>query len=264
MYILSRSLCLAAVFLLTFVRSCNPDVSQTNLPNQLRDFYLKNNWIPLGEPDSRFQPGSIVRITQAEGITYVSDLKTCGVPDDILKPVTGEAPQLKFDRDGDYGAKAVLNVKGVTAGPDFSRISSTSLAYEKHGSDSLDILKIAIWLSKPENAATLPKPCTDFLNAPDNYIVREAYEVSKGKYTLKGSNKASLTIKNLALGPVTIAPDAHANLTTTGELTFTDPVYTAIKRLKDTNGLLTILGQPGQVDADADAKVKTILFPASK
>jgi hypothetical protein len=239
-------------------KDCNKGVETIINPPGIQKFYLDNHWIPLDIPDSKYAPGSIVQITKATGITYVSNVKTCGVPDDALSVVTGSSPKLTFSRDADYGAKAVLSIKGVSIGPEWDKVKNTSLEHDEHGADAIDILKLQIWLTDPSNQAKIPKACTDFLNAPDSYIVRESYRVSKGKYTLHGENGAQLKVTGLQLGPVKIDPDAHAKVTEDGSLEFTEAVYTAIKRLRDTNGLLQPLA-PGAKSEDADQKVTAML-----
>lgn len=242
------------------LKDCNKGIETTISPSGIQKFYLDHDWVPLDIPDSKYAPGSIVQITKATGIVYVSNVKTCGVPDEALSVVTGTSPKLTYSRDADYGAKAVLSIKGVSIGPEWAKVKNTSLEHDDHGADAIDILKLQIWLTDPNNQSKIPKACTDFLNAPDSYIVRESYRVSKGKYTLHGENGAQLKITALQLGPVKIDPDAHAKVTEDGSLEFTEAVYTAIKRLRDTNGLLQPLA-PGAKSEDADQKVKAMLYP---
>jgi hypothetical protein len=252
------ALCLIAFTLL--LKDCNKGVEDTINPSGIQKFYLDHDWVPLDIPDSKYAPGSILQITKTTGIVYVSSVKTCGVPDDALGVVPGASPKLTFSRDADYGAKAVLGVKGISIGPEWDKVKKTTLEHDDHGADAIDILKLQIWLTDPSNQSKIPKACTDFLNAPDSYIVRESYRVSKGKYTLHGENGAQLKVTGLQLGPVKIDPDAHAKVTQDGSLEFTDPVYTAIKRLRDTNGMLQPLA-PGAQATDADPKVKAMLYP---
>jgi len=245
------------------LKDCNKGVENTISPSGIQKFYLDHGWIPLDIPDSKYAPGTIVQITKSAGIVYVSDIRTCGVPDEAIKSVSGKSPKLTFDRNADYGAKALLGIKGVQIGPQWDKVKKTTLEHDDHGSDAIDILKLQIWLTDPKNQPAIPKACTDFLNAPDSYIVRESYRVAKGKYTLHGENGAQLKITALQLGPVKIDPDAHAKVTEDGSLEFTDPVYAAIKRLRDTNGILQPLA-PGAAVSDSDEKVKALLHPSTK
>lgn len=259
------SLSFTPLCVLTFallLKSCESGIDKTVKPSSIQDFYLGHNWIPLDIPDSKFAPGTIIHVT-AKSVEYVSSVKTCGVPDEVVAVVPGSSPKLTFTATSTYGASAVLKIAGVQAGPDWKKVKTTTLEQDDHGSDAIDLLRFQIWLTDPANRAKIPAACTDFLNKPDNYIVHESYRVSKGKYTLHGENGIDVKVTGLQLGPVTISPDGNAKVTDDGGVEFTQVEYTAIKRLSETNGLLNVLG-PGDGPADADQKVRRLLFPTSK
>ncbi len=217
-------------------------------------FYVQNHWIPLPLPDSRFAPGVIFSYDEQTGIRYVSSLKTCGVPEDVTAPVVGQSGQLKFNTASDYGAKAVLQVKGVSAGPEFSKVKKTTLELSRHGPSSIDLFKVQIWLTDPSHAASFPQACKEGLAQPNVFIVQEAYMVSKGKYTLYDELGASIGVKGLKLGVVQIDPNASAKATDDGSLEFDEPLYTAVRRVRRINGGFQSLGKSAETK-DADAEI---------
>jgi hypothetical protein len=258
--ILGGALAVAAI-----IYVCQPKVTDVTVPAPMQQFYLANGWIPLPMPDSRMAPGVIVEVVPGQGISFISNLKTCGVPDDVLKPVPGTFPKLTFSTKAKYDAKAVLGVEGVQIGPEFSKVKNVGLEQDNGGSDAIDSLGLQIWYSKPENASKFPQTCTDFLNAPNHYIIRESYRISKGKYTLYGENNAKINLKGLSLGPIKISPDVSASVTADGALEFESLEYTAIRRLRKVAGNFQTLGKPGQPEAADDDEVKSMLgFSASK
>src|SRR5438093_6464956 len=137
------------VFLAGFSCQQNP----TKMGAVMNRFYIQNKWIPLPLPDSRFGPGTIFTYNKDTGIRYVSSLKTCGVPDEVSAGVKGQSGTLKFDGDSEYGADAVLKVVGVSAGPQFSKVTKTTVELNDHGPSSMDMFKLQIWLTKPENTS---------------------------------------------------------------------------------------------------------------
>lgn len=232
--------------------SCNGNPS-TVVSKPMGAFYKQNKWIPLPMPDSRFSPGTIFTFTPETGIRYVSSLKTCKVPNDVLAAVAGLSPKLTFDSNADYGASADLQIGGVSAGPEFSKVKRIALEHDVHGPTSLDLIKVQIWLTDPANARKFPEVCTQYLSRPDTFIVQEAYQVTKGKYSLIDNTGAKLKVTGLNAGPVKIDPSAHIQLTTDGSLEFSDPVYTAIRRVRRVSGDFQTLGDTSpQKDADEE------------
>src|ERR1700686_118804 len=52
------------------------------------DAYRKGGWVPLLEPDSRFVPGTIFETKENTAPRWISSLETCGVPKEVLAPVS--------------------------------------------------------------------------------------------------------------------------------------------------------------------------------
>jgi hypothetical protein len=217
-------------------------------------FYKANHWIPLPLPDSRFAPGTIFSFTPQTGIRYVSDLATCGVPNDIVSAVPGTSGKLIFNKEAEYGADAVLKMKGVTAGPEFSKVKKTTLEQDDHGPSSLNLIKVQIWMTDPKNTSTFPEVCTSYLSRPDIFVVQEAYRISRGKYTLVDNTNAKIAVKGLRAGPVSIEPSAQVKISNDGALEFTDTLYTAIRRVKRVSGDWQTLANPNQ-GQDADEEI---------
>jgi hypothetical protein len=54
---------------------------------------------------------------------------------------------LQFNKRVRYDAKALLNVKGIEAGPEFDMIKHTSFRIADFGADAVDLLKLSVWLT---------------------------------------------------------------------------------------------------------------------
>lgn len=236
---------LVAPFLLASL-SCAPKITDVMQPSQLRDVYKKAGWTPLDYPDSKFEPGSVVVAGGNEGIRWIGHARSCGIPEDILRPTPGNIGNLNFTGNARYGAKAVLKIKGIEAGPEFNGVKSADLTQEDQSADAIDLLKLGIWLTNPDNQRKIPEFCTQMLSEPNAYLVQESFRVGKGKYTLIGSNDAKIAIKGIQAGPLTIDPSANAEIDGNGNLTLSKPVYTAIRRVKRVSpDKFIVLGRPG-------------------
>jgi len=241
--------------LLAFTTACPRQDPQSVLsPDPMYKFYLAHQWIPLPEPDSRFGPGAVFTFTPGTDPRWQGTLQDCGLPGEVTTAVEAQSGQLEFDTSSDYGASAVLKLKGVTAGPEFSKVKNSTLQLDQHGPSSLNMVKLRLWVNDPENRDKIPKGCKDLLSRANTYIVQEAYEVSKGKYTLKSATSGKVAIDGLKLGVLSLAPDAHAKIGNDGSLTFDQTLYTAVRRLEYANGGWDSLGRPGS-GADADQQV---------
>jgi hypothetical protein len=245
----------AIATLLVFTTACPPQDSRAILsPDPLYKFYLSHQWIPLPEPDSRFGPGAVFTFKPGSDPRWQGTLQDCGMPSDLTKAVEAQSGELEFNTSSDYGASAVLKLDGVTAGPQFSKVKSATLELERHGPSALNMVKLRVWLNDPDNRDKIPQVCKDLLNRADVYIVQEAYEVSKGKYTLKSEASGKVAVDGLKAGVLSLAPDAHTTIGSDGSLTFDETLYTAVRRLVYANGGWDSLGRPGSA-ADADQQI---------
>jgi hypothetical protein len=221
------------IAILLAVAGCHRSQPASVLGRQdLYMFYSARQWIPLREPDPRFSPGSIVTYSAGRDPQWQGSLGDCGLPSSLLNPLEGQSPQLRFDASSVYSANAVLKIKGVTAGPEFSKIATSLFMADTHGPVSLDMIKIALWLGDPENKDKIPLGCKTLLNVPNAYVVREAYAVSKGKYVLEDKTNRQLWVKEMHMGALSIAEDARARLSPDGSLAFDDTLYVAVRTTK--------------------------------
>ena len=244
---------LAGLVALSLLATGCPKVEDVTQP--LYRFYVDHGWIPLPEPDSRFSPGTVFSVLpDRRNLRWEGSLQDCGLPSDLVAPVQAAAGQLQFNLSGDYGASAALQIKGVSAGPDFSKVKTSTLTLDEHGPSSLNMIKIHLWIDDPENKDKIPQTCKDLLNKPNWYVVQEAYSVSKGKYTLKNSSGVKISLKGLDIGPLKIGADAHASTTEDGSLTFDQTLYTAVRELAFANGGFDSLGRSAR-SADIDHQV---------
>lgn len=240
-----------SVFAVLLAIGC-PSTEDVSKSQPIYKFYIQNHWIPLPEPDSRMSPGAVVTYTPKDGLRWQGTITgRCGLPDELLKGVSGNAGKLTFNTKSDYGADAVLQIQGVTVGPEWSKVKSTTLVLDQHGPNSLDMVGIRLWMANPDNVNKIPQACKDLLNMPNTYLIQEAYEVSKGKYTLNGSSNTTIAVKGLQAGPVSITANAHAKPSEDGSLEFSEVLYTAVRNVQFANGGFQSLGKEGQSSADA-------------
>ena len=212
--------------------------------------YRSGGWVPLWEPDSRFVPGTIFEVQQNTVPRWISSLDTCGVPKEVLAPVNNNTGTFKYTGDSTYGAKAVLNIHGVTAGPSFSKVTTATFQQSDSGASAIDIIKVMEWMNK--NPAAFSSVCKNYLSQPNIYVVQESYRVGSGTYTLKDSTGGGITLKADILK---LSADANAKISGDSSLTLTVPVYTAVHQAVYAKDVLQTLTQPsrGSVDYADDA-----------
>ena len=167
--------------------------------------------MPLLEPDSRFVPGTIFETRANTAPRWISSLETCGIPKEVLAPVNNDTGTFKYSGDANYGAKAVLNIRGVSAGPNFSKASSATFQQSHSGASAIDILKVMEWMNK--NPAAFSSICERYLSQPDVYVAEESYRVGQGTYTLKDSTggglASQLTSSSFLRMPMRKSPVIH-------------------------------------------------------
>jgi len=140
--------------------------------------YKAGGWVPLQEPDSRFVPGTIFEAIPDQWPQWVSSLESCGVPKDVLNAVSNNSGSFKYSGDSSCGVKAVLTIKGVTAGPDFSAAQSATFVQSDAGASAIDIIKVGEWLSK--NPSSFSTVCKSYLSKPNMFVAQESYRVGSG------------------------------------------------------------------------------------
>jgi hypothetical protein len=218
-----------------------PGASASSISKATYDAYRKGGWVPLVEPDSRFVPGTIFETKENTAPRWISSLETCGVPKKVLAPVNNDTGTFKYSGDANYGANAVLNIRGVSAGPNFGKATSATFQQSDSGASAIDILKVMAWMN--QNPAAFSSICESYLSQPDVYVAQESYRVDNGTYTLKDSKSRGISIKADVL---TLSADANAKVTGDSSLSLTVPVYTAVHQAIYAKDVLQTLTQPSR------------------
>jgi hypothetical protein len=210
-----------------------------------------SSWIRMPYPDSKFEPGSVVIIRDRDA-RWMGHVRDCGIPEEILIPVQGNIGDFQYKSTETYAAEAVLGVAGVEAGPEFERIHSVELHQDGMSADSLNLIRLQLWLRDPANQAKVAG-CDSILGLPDAFILGECARATGGKYSLKGKDGGKIALKGLEIGPLRINPSAEARSDSAGNLVLTRPVYTHFRRVKRVKpDTLIVLGDSGETYDDLE------------
>lgn len=212
------------------------------------------NWHMLKLPDNKIAPGSIVKITEQDGLSWIDALDSCGVPAALLvaKPrdsqpptlvLQGESPSIKFTKKVEYSADALLNISGVKVGPEFSKIGKVVLTMGENGGDALRVIALQNWIG--DNQASYKKICDDVLGDKDHYLVTESYRISSATYTLYDKTGGKLKLDLGQIGKILqFEPNAGVSVAGEGELKIDKPMYVAVRRARRTEGGFSTLSKP--------------------
>ncbi|MHB8054311.1 MAG: hypothetical protein ACYDH3_03585 [Candidatus Aminicenantales bacterium] len=216
-------------------------------------------WTPLPIPDSKYQPGSIIKVTE-DGVRWIDNLTSCGVPLAQFKEQS-YIPKVTFSRQVDFAAKAVVNIKGITAGPEFNRISKVLLSITDQGADAIRILQLGTWMEDPANRGLVSPVCLEALADKDTYLVTEAFRISKGKYTFYDKTGMAIKIETPVLKDLLqFQPDVKYEITNDGSLVIEQPAYFAIRRAQKMGGGFTTLGSLAGEPEIADSKIEALFL----
>lgn len=252
--------------LITFVFvGCRNNIENVYSPQEWRDMFVKaGGWAPLPFPDSKYRPGSIIQVNET-GIRWIDHLEACHFPDAVLRPEVSQIPSITFSRARELDANAMINIKGIAAGPAFSQVQKVHLEVQEHGADAFRLLNLKIWLEEPENRARISPVCMEELNKSGRFLVTEAFRVSKGVYTLFDKTGAAIKLKAPALGPLLkFEPDVKYEVTADGGLVIEQTVYFAVRRAVRVGNDFEILGESSKDPETADAQIETIFLEANK
>ena len=218
-----------------------------------RDVLKKNGkWHMIMVPDSKLQPGSIVKITEQDGLSWIDSLDSCGVPRELLVPkkpdadeptlvVLGASPPIKFEKKIEFKAEAVLNIAGVNAGPEFGAVGKVKLAIGENGGDAVRLIKLGKWIR--DNTDRFEQACLDELAKPDRYIIAESFRFSSATYEMFDQNGAKLKLTLPQLGKIVqLEPSVDYSVTATGELRIDEIMYVAVRQAVSTNDGFDTLG----------------------
>ena len=234
-------------------------------PQELLDALDKaGGWAPLAIPDSKYRPGSIIKIDEDGTVRWIDHLDTCGYPAEVLAPEPGDIPKVTFTKSYDVGASALLNVKGIEAGPEFNKVSKTQLSIQEHSADALRLIGLQVWMEDPDNVSSVSSACMDELLKPNRFLVTEAFRVSKGTYTLFDQSGAAIKLKAPELGSlVQLQPDVKYEVTAEGSLVIEQPVYFAVRQAVRVGSGWEILGSDDEQET-ADARIRAAFLKASQ
>lgn len=262
--VLVASLCLFVVFV-TGCKTIGRGISSEEVysAEELIEILAKaGGWTPLPFPDSKYRPGAIIRVAD-DGIRWIDDLTACRYPLSEFEEKS-YIPNITFTKKCEYGARAVINFLGITAGPNFERISKVRLEITDHGADVFRLLKFKVWMEDPDNRGKISQACMDELLKPDTYLITEAFRVSKGKYALYDKSGAEIKIETPVLGSLLqFQPDVKYEVTSDGSLMIEHPAYFAIRRAVRVGDNFQTLKLPGGESDTADAKIEKLFLKSA-
>lgn len=259
--------CFSALSLLTAIAAgvltaCNSPGDVYNLA-EWRDVLKGNgNWHMVQVPDSKLAPGSIVKITEQDGLRWIDSLDSCGVPRDLLVPkpvdaeeptliVLGASPSIQFKKKAEFNAEVMLNISGITAGPEFKNVHKVTLAIGENGGDAIRLLQLRQWIL--DNADKFKQVCLDELGKPDRYLVAESFRFSSATYALFDETGGKIELTLPQIGRILeLDPSVGYTVTTEGNLQIGQPMYVAVRRaISTTGGFETLSEEPTETRGDA-------------
>jgi hypothetical protein len=250
---------LVLTVLCLLVVGCPTDMKDVYAPADFYKLLKSNNWIPLPIPDSKFIPGSIIRVTEKD-IRWIDDLTSCDYPlPEFL--VQGYIPNIAFSKKIGIEASAMISIKEIEAGPEFKKVKKVKLELTDHGADALRIIRLQSWMQDPNNRGKVKDLCMSELLKPDTYLVTEVMRVSKGKYTLLDENNIQIKVTLPTIASLLkIDPDLKYEITADGSLVIEKPVCFAVRNATRVGDGFETLGGPESKQETADAKIEKIFL----
>ena len=232
--------CLFFLFCLIIVIpvSCN-DAEDVYSPKEwVKLFEKAGGWTPLTFPDSKYRPGAIISVPQDGDPRFIDVLESCGFPiNDFIE--LSYIPSITFEKAWEFKGSALINFKGVSAGPEFSKISKTRMEINDHGADAIRLIQLKVWIENPDHRNSETQACMDELKKPDRYLITEAFRVSRGKYTLYDKSGASIKLETPVLKSLLqFQPDVKYEITSDGSLVIEQPAYFALRKAQREIGWL--------------------------
>jgi hypothetical protein len=252
-------LCLVVALLLTIPVSCK-DIEDVYTPKEWLEIFEKaGGWTPLPFPDSKYRPGSIISVTE-NGIRWIDNLDACGFPiAEFGQP--SYIPAIIFEKAWEFNGSALINFKGISAGPGFNRISKIRMEIEDYGADAFRLLRLRVWLEDPDNRAKVSQVCMDELKKNDTYLITEAFRVSSGKYMLFDETGVSIKLETPVLKHLLqFQPDVKYAIATDGSLIIEQPAIFAVRRAQRVDDGFITLGPPDKEPETADDKIEQLFI----
>jgi hypothetical protein len=223
-------------------------------PRPLKQFLEDNGWVSLPTPDRLMGPGSVVKVIKkdnAVSIQWVGDFRRCGITDREFGFVRGKYPALGigqiFAAKASIAAGYIAKLGGTV---DLEKASGAILQIEGSGGDAVSVRALAIWLASPSAPRRMSQLCRNFLADEDNYLVSEAFRISRAAYGLVDKNGARLPVAGAAFERIGPGPSAT--------LSVADDLYVGVRGVKQ---LAPVLVQPSvepRAIPDADALLRLL------
>lgn len=197
-------------------------------------------WIPVDLPRELLGPGSIVSISDVDGIRYRGSLSTC-LQEDAIKIRTFRAALPNSTKKVNLTAKGFVKFNTVLKlQPDFNKVENATLNIGKVNEVVLD--EILLTKSLKSAMENFDSVCRDYFLAPNVYIITSALQVSDYTYTLfdKNNIKIDLSLDKLK-NYVDFGANAKYDVTAEGSIKTKEPLYIAFKTAK----YITLENVPG-------------------
>ena len=254
-------LCLLVSLVLVIPISCK-DIGDVYTPREWLEIFEKaGGWTPLPFPDSKYRPGAIISVSD-NGIRWIDNLDACRYPiADFVQP--SYIPKITFEKAWELKGSALINFKGISAGPGFNRISKIRMEIKDHGADAFRLLKLRVWLEDPVNRATVSQVCMDELKNEGTYLITEAFRVSSGKYMLYDKTGVSIKLEAPVLKQLLqFQPDVKYEIASDGSLIIEQPAIFAVRKAKRVDDRFFTLGPPDSEPETADVKIEQLFNKA--
>jgi len=192
-------------------------------------------------------------------LRWIDDLEACRYPLEEFE-TKSYIPSIAFTKQWELGGSAIINVKGIKAGPKFDQVSKVRMEVIDHGADAFGLVKLKVWIENPDNRNKVSRVCMDQLLKPDYYLITEAFRVSKAKYTLYDKAGAAIKIETPALpNLLEFQPDVKYAVTSDGSLVVDQPAYFAIRKAARVGEDFDAKGST----EDADATIEKLFFKSA-
>jgi hypothetical protein len=188
-------------------------------------------WVPVDFPREVLGPGSIVSITDSEGIRFRGRLESC-VPRGSLRIETRGAALPSEAKRTSLSARAFLKFnKIVKLEPGFEDLRRAVLTIGR--ADEVFVEEILLTRVLQENIKNFDQVCRSYLLHPSVYVIVDALQVSDYTYTLydKFNIKLELSVERLKRY-FDLGADVKYEVTGDGSIRIKDPLYIAFRTAK--------------------------------
>jgi hypothetical protein len=193
-------------------------------------------------------------------IRWIDDLEACRYPLEEFEKKS-YIPSITFTKQWEFTGSAVINFKGIKAGPKFDQVSKVRMEVIDHGADAFGLMRLKVWMENPKNRKKVSQVCMDQLLKPGYYLITEAFRVSKAKYTLYDKSGAAIKIEIPVLKELLqFQPEVKYEVTSDGSLVVEQPAYFAIRKAVHVGQDFETLRPSGREPETADGKIEKLFF----